>query len=161
MSTATAPATLIDRGAADALEFVAFDRQPLTDFLPVAPGSAVQSESGEAVYAIAPRRWFAPQPGDALRTALESAAVGGVGALVDVTGQWRGFDLDGAGAASILRNAIDIEAVLEGREIAAMTLFDAPCRVARRSSGYRIWVRSSYAAHLMTLLERLGAVRAP
>jgi heterotetrameric sarcosine oxidase gamma subunit len=161
MSAVTSRTTWIDRGSANDLEFVTFAPSGHFELLPAAPGGAAHTESGDAVYAIAPRRWFAPRPGDALRATFEAAEAGGAGALVDVTGQWRCLDLEGASAGSILRNAIDIEAVLEGREIALVTLFDAPCRVARRPSGYRLWVRSSYAAHLMTLLERLGAVRAP
>ena len=88
---------------------------------------------------------------------LEAAAATGTGVLIDVTGKWSAFELSGPGAARLLAFTIDIDAVLAGRECAAVTLMDCPAIIARSGDGFRLWVQASYATHFLDTAEQCGA----
>jgi hypothetical protein len=60
------------------------------------------------------------------------------------------------GAARLLAFTADIEAVLAGRECAALNLLDCPAIVARAAPGFRLWVQSSYAAHFLATARHCG-----
>lgn len=132
------------------LEFAAFGFPLGGAFVvgwPAAPGAVRHDEHGRPVLLhFAPARWLVPAPHPDIAALLDAAAEAGAGVIVDVDGKWQAMELTGAGAARLLACTIDVEAVLEGRECAAVTLFDCPAILARARGGFAIWVRSSYAA---------------
>ena len=79
------------------------------------------------------------------------------GTAVDATGKWREFHLSGPDASRALGLSIDSESVLDGRECAAVLLFDCPCVLARLGSGYAIWVQASFAVDFEAAIGRLRA----
>jgi heterotetrameric sarcosine oxidase gamma subunit len=144
------------------LEFVAY-QWPLSGFTrpdwPVDPGG-VQSGARQqpALLHFAPGRWLAPAPDAGLGARLEAAAARGAGTLVDVSGKWVGLELSGPGAARLLAFTVDIEAVLAGRDCAAVNLLDCPAIVVRAAPGFRLWVQSSYAGHFHATARQCGEV---
>jgi sarcosine oxidase gamma subunit len=93
----------------------------------------------------APSRWLLPNPtGDLLAGAAEQSAA----MLVDVEGKWQRRSLRGSGAMRLLAATADVEAMLTGRDCAALSLFDCPALVARGHGSIEVWVLSSYARFL-------------
>ena len=149
---------LVERPIGRVLEFVAFQFPPEGAFVvgwPAAPG-AVRHDTlgGPGLLHFAPARWLAPSPCAEI-AALVAAAEEAAGTCVDVTGKWREFALGGPRAGRVLASAVTVEAVLEGRECAAVTMFDCPCILVRVTDGYRIWVRSSFATDFIAAVQSL------
>jgi heterotetrameric sarcosine oxidase gamma subunit len=159
-STATQPRWRLEpRPPEPMLEFAAFGFPLGGAFVvgwPAAPGAVRRDEAGRPVLLhFAPARWLVPAPHPDITALIEAATVAGAGAVVDVDGKWRAMELLGSGAARVLASSVDVEAVLDARECAAVTLFDCPAVLARRPDGFAIWVRSSYAADFVAAVERL------
>ncbi len=147
--------------AVPVVEFVAF-AYPFEGAMgvawPTAPGAACHDGAGRPTRLhMAPGRWLLPAPDQATLALVEAAAVAGLGAGTEVTGKWQGLELTGAGATRLLASTLDVVAVLEGREGAAVTLFDCPAVLARIPDGYAIWVRASYVSDFMTAVDSLRA----
>lgn len=109
----------------------------------------------------APGRVLAPDPSAATEALLDAAAAQGVGSSIDVTGKWEHYIIAGPDAARLLACAIEVGAVLEKRECAAVTLFDCPAVIARAHAGFELWLQSSYSADFLATAERfrLGMLR--
>jgi heterotetrameric sarcosine oxidase gamma subunit len=141
------------------LEFVAFGFPLGGAFVvgwPAAPGAVRHDEQGRPVLLhFAPARWLVPAPHPDIAALIEAATQAGAGAIVAVDGKWRAMELTGPGAARLLASTVDVEAVLDGRECAAVTLFDCPALLARVPGGFAVWVRASYAADFAAAVERL------
>jgi heterotetrameric sarcosine oxidase gamma subunit len=141
------------------LEFSAFVFPPGGAFVvgwPSSPGEARHDAEGHPVLLhFAPARWLAPSPGVEIAALVESAERASAGTVADVTGKWREYRLSGPDAARALACSIDSAAVLDGRECAAVTLFDCPCVLARTTDGYVIWVRASFAADFAAAFGRV------
>lgn len=150
---------LVERQTGRVLEFVAFHFPPEGAFVvgwPAAPGAIrhdVQGLSG--LLHFAPARWLAPSPCREIAALVAAAEDAATGTCIDVTGKWREFALIGTAAARVLASTLNTEIVLEGRECAAVTLFDCPCVLARVGDGYRIWVRASFAEDFVNAIESL------
>lgn len=148
------------------LEFVAF-HWPVPGFdaaaWPCAPGGAVRDERQHLrLLHVAPGRWLLPEPNEATQALADSAARTGQGAAIDVTGKWERIAICGPGAARLLACAIEIHAVLDGRDCATVRLFDCPAVVARQPEGFALWVQSSYAGDfLATAGGFLATLQAP
>jgi sarcosine oxidase gamma subunit len=104
----------------------------------------------------APARWLLPDPGAELDAWL-SAAAAGAGIAVEVEGKWTALELAGPDAARLLCSSLDVGAVLESRDCAAVALFDCPAVLATSARGYIIYVQSSYAADFKAAVTRLCA----
>lgn len=141
------------------LEFVAFGFPLGGAFVvgwPAAPGAVRHDEAGRPVLLhFAPARWLAPAPHPDIAALIEAATQADAGAIVDVDGKWRAMELLGPGAARLLACTVDVAAVLDGRECAAVTLFDCPALLARVPDGFAVWVRASYAVDFTSAVERL------
>jgi heterotetrameric sarcosine oxidase gamma subunit len=141
------------------LEFAAFGFPLGGAFVvgwPAAPGAVRHDEGGRPVLLhFAPARWLIPAPHPDVTALVEAATAAGAGAVVDVEGKWTALGLLGPGAARLLASTVDVEALLEGRECAAVTLFDCPAVLARVPDGFAIWVRSSYAADFVAAVDGL------
>ena len=146
------------------LEIAAFGWPPRgTAFAdwPTAPGAMRRDAAQQpALLHFAPARWLAPDPAPAMRTLLDAAASAGGGTVIDVSGKWEALSIVGPGASRLLACAIDIEAVLEGRDCVAVVLFDCPAIVARAVDGFAVWVQASYAADFMATAAHSGATLA-
>jgi sarcosine oxidase gamma subunit len=152
----------IDRlPGACALEFAAF-AWPAPDLVepawPSAPG-AVRYDARQRALLLhfAPGRWLAPDPSAEIRSLLNTAALAAVGVVVEVTGKHDALLVSGPGATRLLACAIAIEAVLNARDCAALTLFDCPAIVARAPEGYAVWLQSSYTTDFVATAERFRA----
>lgn len=156
-------AELAERPAERVLEFVAYSFPPggaLVVGWPAAPGAVRHDSLGRpGLLHFAPARWLAPGPCPEIAAIIAAAEQSGTGTLVDVSGKWREFALTGADAGRLLAGALNVEMVLEGRECAAVTMFDCPCVLARVADGYAIWVRSSFAADFIAAIARLRDLR--
>jgi len=142
-----------------ALEFVAFGdaRTGLADW-PVSPGGVRRGAQGQPeILHFAPARWLLPEPDASTCAAAAAAAAAGTGTAVDVEGKWTAMNLEGPDARRLLSASIDVAAVLESRDCAAAVLFDCPAVLAASGAGYRIFVKSSYAADFIAAVERLRA----
>lgn len=108
------------------------------------PGAVRVAADGqlEALH-FAPGRWLLPEPSAELLAAIGDSAI-----LVDVEGKWRRRSLRGKGAMRLIAAAADVEAMLTGRNCAALTLFDCPAIVARGNATLELWIHSSYARFL-------------
>ena len=127
---------------------------------PTAPGAVRHDVAGRPVLLhFAPARWLAPAPQADVTALLEMAIRAGAGAVVDVAGKWQVLELLGPGATRLLASTVDVEAVLERRECAAVTLFDCPAVLARLPDGFVVWVKASYAADFVAAVERLRSRR--
>jgi heterotetrameric sarcosine oxidase gamma subunit len=141
------------------VEFVAFT-YPLEGAMgvewPAAPGAACHDGAGRPTRLhLAPGRWLLPAPDRATLALVEAATLAGLGAGTEVTGKWQGFELSGQGATRLLASTLDVAAVLEGRDGAAVTLFDCPAVLARIPDGYAIWVRASYVSDFVAAVDGL------
>jgi len=124
----------------------------------MAPGSVRRAVDGRpATLHFAPARWLLPAPDAELDAWLARAAASGAGAAVEVEGKWAPMELKGPDAARLLSSSIDVEAVLESRDCAAVVLFDCPAVLATSAQGYLIYVQSSYAAAFKAAVARLCA----
>lgn len=122
---------------------------------PCLPGSACFGADGLPwVMHHAPRRWFLPQASAALRAALQGLGPGF--AVFELGGQWRGLRLRGATAREILCASLPVDAVLAGRDCAAVHLFDVPARLARTADGYAVWIPPSYLRHFLEAAKAAG-----
>ena len=105
----------------------------------------------------APGRVLAPDPSAATEAAVDAAASQGAGNRIDVTGKWEHYLVRGPGAARLLACTVELNAVLDQRDCAAVTLFDCPAIVARCRDGYELWVQSSYACDFLATAENFRA----
>jgi heterotetrameric sarcosine oxidase gamma subunit len=123
---------------------------------PAAPGAVRHDEAGRPVLLhFAPARWLVPAPYPDIAALVEAASQADAGVVVDVDGKWQALELLGPGAARLLSSTVDVDALLEGRGCVATTLFDCPAVLARLPDGFAIWVRSSYAADFVAVVEGL------
>jgi sarcosine oxidase gamma subunit len=104
----------------------------------------------------APARWLLPDP-DAELGAWLSAAEAGAGTAVEVEGKWAALELNGPDASRLLSSSLDVAAVLDARDCAAVVMFDCPGVLATSSQGYLVYVQSSYAADFKAAVARLCA----
>jgi sarcosine oxidase gamma subunit len=140
--------------ASRVLEVVALHGMPdrAVPAWPLAPGDVTRDGAGDPVLLhFAPGRWLAVD--------LAPAAVPACGTPVDVTGKWQGFRITGAGARRLLASALAIDAVLEGRQCAAVAIFDCPAVMARAPGGFVAWVQASYVAHFLAVTRGLAPGR--
>jgi len=133
------------------LEFVGFPSA--VTGLPTAPGQVRFAASGAPVLLHhAPGRWFAPAADDTVRRELEALVVAGTGALFDVSGKFRSWQLEDAPGRRWLAQQCDIATVLAGRDCAALTLFDCPALLTKRQldghENFVVWLASSAAEAL-------------
>jgi hypothetical protein len=149
------------RAAEPMLEFAAYGFPLGGAFVvgwPAAPGGVRHDADGRPVLLhFAPARWLVPAPHPDIAALVDAATEAGAGVVVGVDGKWQAMELLGAEAARLLASTIDLEQSLEGRECAAVTLFDCPAILARIPAGFAVWVRSSYAADFVAAI---AAVRA-
>jgi len=138
------------------MEFVAFSLASgsAPRGFPSMPGQGLGAAGRWEILHVAPGRWFAPDASEATRQLLEEAE--SHGAVFDVEGARTRIDVIGLGATRLLSESLDIVSVLEGRDGAAMTLFDCPAIVASIPEGYTVWVRASYQAHLLRVLSEIA-----
>ena len=141
-----------------ALEFIAFGG-PRPEFIavswPTAPGGVRRdAQQRPELLHFAPDRWLALDPAAEVTALLGAAVDAGAGVLVDASGKWEELLISGPGAARLLASAIAVEAVLERRGCAAVTLFDCPAVLARQSENLVLWVQSSYAVNFVATAER-------
>ena len=130
---------------------------------PTKPGAVLRTADGrlEALH-FAPGRWLLPDPSAELFAAIagQSAAV-----LVDVEGKWQRRSVRGSGAMRLLAAAADVEAMLAGRDCAALSLCDCPAIVARGRGTIELWVHASFARFLdeglAHIRSRVASRRAP
>jgi sarcosine oxidase gamma subunit len=121
---------------------------------PTAPGAVLRDPAGlPGLLHFAPGRWLVPSSALDPNTLLAAAA--GCCATVDVTGKWQAFVVTGDGASRLLASTLAVDAALEARDCAAVTLFDCPAILARAGDGYLVWVQSSYAADFLATAQRL------
>lgn len=113
-----------------------------------APPSVIESTA----WLLAPDRWLLVDAAPA----QVAAAVAAGGLATDVTGKWRGYSLRGTHASAALRSGVNLDAVLDGRAVAVVSLFDCPVVIGRSASrdGFEVCVHASYAASLRHALER-------
>ncbi|MGH8252456.1 MAG: hypothetical protein ACRES2_00325 [Steroidobacteraceae bacterium] len=143
------------------LEFAAY-RWPQTNGAtpswPVDAGAVVRdSNDAASLLHFAPGRVLAPDPSAATETLLDVAAAGGAGTRIDATGKWEHYIVRGLGAARLLACAIELGAVLDKRDCAAVTLFDCPAIVAKWRDGFELWIQSSYAGDFLATAQRFRA----
>jgi heterotetrameric sarcosine oxidase gamma subunit len=146
------------RALAHVIEFKAYTypiAAPWAALFPIAPGAVVRNGMGQCeLLHFAPGRWLAPEPSAQLQSRLAAAAAAGAGVQIGVDGKWHALTIAGPGAEQALARTVALEAILAGRECAALTLFDCPSIIARSPATFDVWVQASYAADLMTSLER-------
>lgn len=107
------------------------------------PGTALRLEPLGLALHFAPARWLLLN----MAAALVDAAVQSGALAIDVDGKWTLFELPEPHARRTLSAAVNVEAVLDGRDCAAATLFDCPAVIARSNRGecFVVCVQSSYA----------------
>ncbi len=143
------------------VEFAAFASTPPIGLAALAagalaPGSVRRAAGGRpAALHFAPGRWLLPAPDAELDAWLARAVAAGAGSAVEVEGKWTAMQLNGADAARLLSSSLDAAAVLEGRDCAAVVLFDCPAVLATSARGYIIYVQSSYAADFKAAVARI------
>jgi sarcosine oxidase gamma subunit len=138
-------------------EFVAHARVPDADW-PAEPGQVLRDGAGRAVLLhFAPGRWLVPAPDERLRTRLDALARDRHGALVDVDGKWQALALAlaPATASRVLASGVEVEALLRGRDTAAIVLFDCPLIVVRAGAGFELYVAASYLHSFEAAVESL------
>jgi hypothetical protein len=115
-------------------------------------GGLPLADRGDA-YALhhAPVRWLLPNLSAAGLSALSEAAAAGRGALTEVTGRWQLIHIP----QHLLSAALPLDLMLQGRDVAALWLFDSPVLVSRRAAAIEVWVEASYASSLRALLATL------
>jgi hypothetical protein len=134
-----------------------FSRAALANIdLPTSPGTARRDAFGRATLLhFAPGRFLAPAPLPDMNRHLDALQAAGVGALFDVDGKWQAFVLTGPGAERLLSYSINLAQVLGERDCAALSLFDCPAILARRTDAFDVWVESSYAAACRECFDEL------
>ena len=139
--------------AARMVEFVFFD--PFGDARGAGtaplPGGARRGANGDPVILhFAAGRYLLPDPAPELHAWIAAAVAQGSGTAIEVEGKWEA-------AARLLSASLDVAAVLESRDCAAVVLFDCPAVLAAAATGYRVYVKASYIADFLTAIERLRA----
>lgn len=159
--TAELRCTLEGLPAARMVEFVLFD--PFegargADTLPP-PGGATRRANGHpAILHFAPGRYLLPDPSAELDAWMAAAVARGAGAAVEVEGKWAALELSGPDSARLLSSSLDVAAVLESRDCAAVVLFDCPAVLTATATGcYLVYVKASYVADFSAAIERLRA----
>jgi sarcosine oxidase gamma subunit len=146
--------------ATRALEFRSFAFPSVgtaTAELPSEAGAVQRDERGAATLLhFAPGHFLAPAPSEALKRHLAALEATGIGAGFDVEGKWQQLTLSGGRALRVLAAAIDVRAVLQHRECAAVTLFDCTAVLATRPDGFDVWVEASYATDFRAMLDRVS-----
>ena len=152
-SVTDAPTTVVERSLSSCLElmFPAARRDLLQHPWNGTPGTVSRPAAQAAALNFAPARWLLLDADAAV--VADAVAAGAV--AIDVEGKWRCFDVRGAQAASLLSSGVNVAAVLEARDCAAVSLFDCPAVITRRSSGdgFEVYVSASYAVSLRAALE--------
>jgi hypothetical protein len=161
MRTPNAGCVIEHRPQRRVLEFAAFNwprvEAEAADW-PTDAGAAIRDGDDSAcLLHFAPGRVLAPDPSAATEGLLDAAASHGAGSRIDVTGKWKHYIILGPSAARLLACSIELGAVLEKRDCAAVTLFDCPAIVARCRAGFDIWVQSSYARDFLATAENFRA----
>jgi heterotetrameric sarcosine oxidase gamma subunit len=146
--------------AARMVEFVFFD--PFGDArgagLAPLPGGARRGANGDPVILhFAPGRYLLPDPAPELDAWMAAAVAQGSGTAIEVEGKWAALELSGPDAARLLSSSLDVAAVLESRDCAAVVLLDCPAVLAVAATGYLVYVKASYIADFSTAIERLRA----
>jgi sarcosine oxidase gamma subunit len=114
-----------------------------------APGRVLHGPGGALALNFAPARWLLLAPGDHWTAPAISAGA----LLFDTSGKSRLLQLPASHSA--LRAAVDVELVLEGRECAAVVLFDTPVVIARNGvDTLLLCVPASYADSFVASIER-------
>ncbi len=125
---------------------------------PLAPGGVRRGAQGRPeMLHFAPARWLLPEPDASSCAAAAAAAAAGTGAAVDVEGKWTVMTLEGADSRRLLSASLDVAAVLESRDCAAVVLFDCPAVLTASGEGYWIFLKASYAADFRAAVLRLCA----
>lgn len=125
---------------------------------PVVAGAARRSVDGSAeLVHFAPGRWLVVAPGAELRMRLDGLVASGAGVLIEVSGKWRVVSLTSADAARLLSADVALETVLQGRDCAALSLFDCPTVLVRSGDAFELYVHSSYVHSLLSCIERISA----
>ena len=144
--------------AARTVEFVFFDLlgdARIAGTVPL-PGGVRRSANGDPVILhFAPGRCLLPDPAPELHAWIVAAEAQGTGTAIDVEGKWTALGLAGPDAARLLSSSLDVAAVLESRDCAAVVLFDCPAVLAVMATGYVVYVKASYAADFFAAIERL------
>jgi sarcosine oxidase gamma subunit len=139
-------------------EFVAHARVPEGGW-PTQPGQVLRDSAGRAVLLhFAPGRWLVPAPDERLRTRLDALVRDRHGALVDVDGKWQALAPTPATATRVLASGVELDALLHGRDAAAVVLFDCPVIVVRDGAGFVLYVAASY---LHSFEFAVGSLRIP
>jgi heterotetrameric sarcosine oxidase gamma subunit len=121
---------------------------------PTAPGAVARDGMGRCeLLHIAPGHWLIPEPSPQVAARLDVAASAGAGVQIGVDGKWQAVRFTGPGAQRVLARTVALDAILDGRDCAALTLFDCPSIIARSDAAFDIWVQASYAADFMVCLE--------
>ncbi len=152
---------LIHRALGACFEFAAptAQRDVLSNDLPLSPGSIRFDAAGSAAaLAIAPRRWLIPAPTPLLLGRLRELDDQGRGTLSDVDGKWQALDARGAESRRLLESTIDLNETLNQRGCASTVLFDCPAVIARRETGFDLWVGSSYLHSFLAAARLLGFI---
>ena len=154
---------LVTRPSLRTVEFTAFGFPLGGAFVvgwPAAPGAVRHDSDGRPVLLhFAPARWLVPAPHADIEAVVDAAVQAEAGVIVDVEGKWIEFELTGPGASRVLAATLDVEGALEGRECAAVTLFECPAILARAPQGFAIWLHRSYEDHFRQLLDGLRNIR--
>jgi sarcosine oxidase gamma subunit len=117
----------------------------------VNPGFAV-IENDSRIFHFAPRYLLAiNHKGTTPAVAATAEAI-----AVDATGKWCGYRLHGSGARKVLAAGAHADLVLNGRECAALSLFDCPVVLLLVADAGEIWVPASYAESLCDALNKVG-----
>jgi len=125
---------------------------------PLAPGGVRRDAQGRPeMLHFAPARWLLPEPDASSCAAAAAAAAAGTGAAVDVESKWTVMTLEGADSRRLLSASLDVAAVLESRDCAAVVLFDCPAVLTASGDGYWIFLKASYAADFEAAVLRLCA----
>jgi sarcosine oxidase gamma subunit len=136
-------------------EFVAHARVPEAGW-PSQPGQVLRDSAGRAVLLhFAPGRWLVPAPDERLRSRLDALVRDRHGALVDVDGKWQALAPTPATATRVLASGVELDALLQGRDAAAVVLFDGPAIVVRAGAGFELYVAASYLHSFEAAVESL------
>jgi len=129
---------------------------PMVD-LSMSPGTLRRDASGRVTLLhIAPRRFLAPAPTLEIARELDALQAAGVGVRFDVDGKWQTFAATGGGVERVFSSTINLTQVLNGRDCAALHLFDCPAILARRTGAFDIWVEASYATAFQSRMEDIA-----
>jgi sarcosine oxidase gamma subunit len=154
-ASAAGPARLQRLALERCFEFVAHAHVPEAGW-PAQPGQVLRGSAGRAVLLhFAPGRWLVPAPDERLRTRLDALVRDRHGALVDVEGKWQALTPTPATATRVLASGVELDALLQGRDAAAVVLFDCPVIVVRGGAGFELYVAASYLHSFEAAVESL------